>query len=761
MKTLQLSIQASLLASLVLLTGLLFLLSLFIWVAFDDVSTSQRRLIAQSLPTLRAIDTVVDHGLDLLEISAQLNQVLSEHGFHRLESRVTAALELIESDLVLLSSVGIPDADYEQLSANSIRLKNTILRALNLQRVVVNNNVSLIEERALIFSAVEAALIEIKLVYYDLAAPVSDFGMDSTANTQLASLIDLRFTLQRFEAVVDQLQLGGTQEAVIEVENQYRLLIHNLSSFLLDFTPKIRARLVPTLIFFNDNFIKEDNIFVLSRDRVELQASLASEQQKSLALNQAISALYQNISLAANSNVDADAQTILRLIASSRVALIATVLVFILIVFGTYLFFVRPKIIRRLLVLTKNTTDIAAGKFDVDISLKGADEISAMAAALGYFRDELVEKEKVQIALRDREARLSTIIDNAAEGLITINMLGVVLSVNPAAEKIFKGRADTLVGTNVVNYLPEAKAEFTTHRQQSTAGEGSGLLVCAGKSMSAWRVDGEAFSAKLSVSLINLSGVHIYSCFIRDVTLEKQAQQKIESLVEELTSSNDDLERFAYSCSHDLQEPVRMVISFGELLRQKSGDVLNEQCQGYLNHIIANGENAKSLIGGILAYSRLDRSTIKKQWVSVDELCRRVQSVLYGVINERQAEFIWAGGDMKVKAVQSQMLQLLLNLVSNGLKYNNSAQPRVVVAAKATTSHWVLAVTDNGIGIEARYFKKIFEVFTRLVSRRDYSGSGIGLSLCQKVVEKHGGTIYVTSTPDEGSCFEVRLPIID
>ncbi|MBX2808390.1 MAG: PAS domain S-box protein [Cellvibrionaceae bacterium] len=761
MKKRHVSIQASLLSILVLLTGLLFLLSVFIWLAFDRVAANQQRLITQSLPTLHAIDTVVDHGLDLLDISTQLSQVLTEEGFHRLESRVAIAFALIEQDLTSLSAVSLSQTDYQQLRTNATQLQKAIQRALNLQQAVVNNTISLAEAASAIVDAVEPALIKIKLIDAELAVNVADSEEDVIRQSQVDLLVELRFLLQRFEIVVDQLLLIKTHEAIAKTENQYRLLIQNLSRVLLEFEPKIRARLAPVLAVFNDNFIRQDNVFSLGRDKVELLRSLLLEQQKSLALNQTISTLYQAIALAANENLDDDAQAILGLIARSRVALVATVLVFIGIVLGVYLLFIRPKIIRRLLLLTQNTSDIAANKLAVVIPQDGNDEISAMAGALAYFRDQLIEKERVQMVLQDREKRLSTIIDNAAEALVTVNIFGIVLSVNPAAEKIFGASKDRLIGTAIAQYLPEARMEFTTHRRQSAEDEGSGLLVCADQPMSALRADGQSFSAKLSVNLINLLGAHTYSCFIRDVSVERQAQQKIEALVDELTRSNEDLERFAYSCSHDLQEPVRMVVSFGELLKHALGDDLDEKCRRYLDHIISNGESAKALINGILEYSRLDKSTVQKQWVSVDKLCQQVSGLLSGLIAERQASFTWENGGMKINVIDSQILQLLLNLVVNGLKYNDSRQPRVTVRAQACADYWIIAVSDNGIGIEPRYHSKIFEIFTRLVSRREYAGSGIGLSLCQKIVEKHGGTIHVESTPGEGSCFEVRLPIID
>ena len=221
--------------------------------------------------------------------------------------------------------------------------------------------------------------------------------------------------------------------------------------------------------------------------------------------------------------------------------------------------------------------------------------------------------------------------------------------------------------------------------------------------------------------------------------------------------SNADLERFAYSCSHDLQEPVRMVLSFSELLQQRIGSTLDESSSKYLGYILRGASSAKQLIQDMLAYSRLDQSTMNREWVTIGELCQKVEAATVVSREECRGEFHWSSGDLKLHVVTSQVVQLLTNLIANGLKYNKSEVPVVSLSVTLEDSSWLICVADNGIGIDSRYKQQIFTMFSRLVSKGEYEGSGIGLAICQKIAERHGGSIWVESELGRGSQFYVRL----
>ncbi len=247
--------------------------------------------------------------------------------------------------------------------------------------------------------------------------------------------------------------------------------------------------------------------------------------------------------------------------------------------------------------------------------------------------------------------------------------------------------------------------------------------------------------------------------YFRNQLIEKNiAELEREKLIEKLSHSNTDLERFAYSCSHDLQEPIRMILSFSELLQKKSLDKLDPKSLEYLGYINQGAENARALVQDMLDYSRLDQTSVEKQWVSIDAICKQANLITVVIQQEKKGKFTWENGEKEIYGITPQLVQLITNLVSNGLKYNNNDTPQVKLTASETETDYILCVADNGIGIDSRYHNKIFDIFKRLVNRREYSGSGIGLSICKKITENHGGKIWVESTIDTGSKFYFSLP---
>ncbi len=234
-----------------------------------------------------------------------------------------------------------------------------------------------------------------------------------------------------------------------------------------------------------------------------------------------------------------------------------------------------------------------------------------------------------------------------------------------------------------------------------------------------------------------------------------------ELLVKKLTDSNEELHRFAYICSHDLQEPLRMMHSFSEKLEQHLQlAAADEKAARYLKYIVDGANRAQALIRDILDYSRLDTTLLKPESVNLNELVDLVRENL-------RANPGYEGADVThsdlptVLAHRTQMYQLLVNLITNGLKYQrDDCQARTWVNAEDLAGHWKISVSDNGIGIDARHHKKIFEVFKRLHRNEEYSGTGIGLAICKKIVERHGGEIWVESEPGKGSSFFFTIPKI-
>lgn len=251
-------------------------------------------------------------------------------------------------------------------------------------------------------------------------------------------------------------------------------------------------------------------------------------------------------------------------------------------------------------------------------------------------------------------------------------------------------------------------------------------------------------------------GVFILSV---DITERKRAEQNLinankmlDRRADELQASNKELERFAYVASHDLQEPLRMVSSFLHLLEKRMEDKLDETSREYIDFAVDGSERMKKLIQDLLQYSRVgtEKEAIKE--VDCNEVMNAVKADLALSVSEANAKLIIHPLPV-IKAVYPQMIQLFQNLVANALKYRSEKQPEIEIGCSNNNDQWEFYVRDNGIGIDPKFFDKIFIIFQRLHSKKDYSGTGIGLSICKKIVEKHGGRIRVESQAGKGSTF--------
>ncbi|MFN5425000.1 MAG: ATP-binding protein [Bacteroidota bacterium] len=230
--------------------------------------------------------------------------------------------------------------------------------------------------------------------------------------------------------------------------------------------------------------------------------------------------------------------------------------------------------------------------------------------------------------------------------------------------------------------------------------------------------------------------------------LNKQLKQR----ADELAASNVELERFAYVASHDMQEPLRMITSFLQLFRKKYQEKIDDTAEQYLHFVMDGADRMKRLITDLLEYSRIGSNKGVAESIDINQLMKEVQEVFVNRIAECEATIICK--DLPViMGNKTQLFQLFQNLVGNALKYIGTEKPIVIVSGQEEDNHFLFSIQDNGIGIKPMFFDKIFVLFQRLHHKHQYSGTGIGLSVCKKIVEKHGGKIWVTSEPDKGSTF--------
>jgi len=244
----------------------------------------------------------------------------------------------------------------------------------------------------------------------------------------------------------------------------------------------------------------------------------------------------------------------------------------------------------------------------------------------------------------------------------------------------------------------------------------------------------------------------------REVYEHKNTELKLEEMLDELKRSNKELEQFAYVSSHDLQEPLRMVALFTQLLERRYKGKFDEDADDYIKFIVEGAQRMKLLIDDLLSYSRVNTKRSKFGSIKIDKVMYNVLSNLQVTSEENCAEIKVQESLPTIIGDESQMGQVFQNLIGNGIKFNDKETPKIGVLAEQDEDGWIFSVSDNGIGIAPQYQSQIFEVFKRLHDKYEYPGTGIGLAICQKIVERHGGKIWVESKQGEGSKFYFNIP---
>jgi light-regulated signal transduction histidine kinase (bacteriophytochrome) len=259
---------------------------------------------------------------------------------------------------------------------------------------------------------------------------------------------------------------------------------------------------------------------------------------------------------------------------------------------------------------------------------------------------------------------------------------------------------------------------------------------------------------------------HAGELAVANSQLQSEIEQRIESerqlavRTQELERSNEELERFAYVASHDLQEPLRAVASHVQILAEDYKGRLDADADESIRHAIEGAKHMRLLIDDLLAYSRINRRRDPLERTSSAEAFGKALGNLEVSVRESSAE-VTSGALPEVEADPTQLVQLFQNLVGNALKFHGPSPPRVHASAERTGEGWLFSVRDNGIGIDPHHHDRIFAPFERLHGRHEYPGTGIGLAICKKIVERHAGRIWVESKPGEGSTFRFTMPALE
>ncbi|VTU27039.1 Phytochrome-like protein cph1 [Variovorax sp. PBS-H4] len=290
-----------------------------------------------------------------------------------------------------------------------------------------------------------------------------------------------------------------------------------------------------------------------------------------------------------------------------------------------------------------------------------------------------------------------------------------------------------------------AVSPLPRRRMAPTAGSRAGTQAVSEEQQQAIRVEG-----RWVVLITNRE--------VRERPTQQAQIDAIQQQLAELTRSNDELRQFAHVTSHDLFEPLRMMSSYSELLRRRYGDRLDSDAQDFIGFIASGADRMKRLIDDLLLYSRVERSAVPLKQLRLDGVLDDALANLAHAI-ERSGAVVERGPLPEVMGEPSGLTQVFQNLIGNAIKFTaRGTRPRIYVSASEDEANWIVSVSDNGIGIAPEYFERIFVVFQRLHAQDVYEGTGIGLTICKKVVERHGGRIVVDSAPGQGTTFSVHIP---
>jgi len=237
----------------------------------------------------------------------------------------------------------------------------------------------------------------------------------------------------------------------------------------------------------------------------------------------------------------------------------------------------------------------------------------------------------------------------------------------------------------------------------------------------------------------------------------RRAEEELAQKVAELARSNAELEQFAYVASHDLQEPLRMIANYTQLLAERYRGKLDEQADKYIDYSVGGAMRMQALIQDLLKFSRVGRQEIERRSTDCRLVVEQALKNLQAAVQESSAVVKWNGLPV-VMADPAQLAQVFQNLIANAIKFHGPDTPLIQIDSEKKDDEWVLTVSDNGIGIPAENWQDIFVIFRRLHTRTEYSGNGIGLSICKKIIERHGGKIWIEAQAKPGSCFKFTLP---
>ena len=399
-------------------------------------------------------------------------------------------------------------------------------------------------------------------------------------------------------------------------------------------------------------------------------------------------------------------------------------------------------------------------KFILTIGKVLLDDESEVCGIFGVITD-ITETKQAYELLRISEAGYKNIVENSIDGITLVDEDGKIIRWNKAQEEITGIPRDEALGKTLWDLQFDVSLDFEKNDETYNMLKSfvqnvlkTGKFEGMGKYID-HNIRSKSGVTKIIQSIeypIKTEKGFMIGGILRDITELKLIQNEKNKILEKLELANKELEYFVYAVSHDLQEPLRMIKSYSNLIQRKSADSLDENVKEMFEYVTEGAERMQQLIIGLLNYSRISTRAKEIEIVDSAEIFQSVLDDLHLKIAEENCTVEYENLPV-LKAEPVQLRQLFQNLLQNAIKFKGEDPPQIFVSAEKQNSGWLFSVKDNGIGIDKKYHERIFEIFQRLHEREKYEGTGVGLTLCKKIVERHGGKIWVKSEPGKGSTF--------
>lgn len=372
--------------------------------------------------------------------------------------------------------------------------------------------------------------------------------------------------------------------------------------------------------------------------------------------------------------------------------------------------------------------------------------------------EDITGRKEAENALLESEERFKILFEYAPDPYFLIDMEGNFLDGNMAAERLINFKREEIIGKNLIgldiitgDQIPKAFDLLSRNIKGSSTGPEEFILT---------KKDGKKVPVEVTGFPIEIMGQKLVLGMARDISERKKAEEKLKETIDELKRSNDELQQFAYITSHDLQEPLRTIASFTQLIERRYKGQLDPDADEFIDFVVDAATRMKEMIQGLLDYSRVGTRGGEFNFTNVEEVLKIVLANLHAAISENKAE-ITHDKLPTVFADRNQLIQLFQNLISNAIKFKKpNVPPKIHISVRKDEKkgEYIFGIFDNGIGLEPQYRDKIFEVFKRLHAMDEYKGAGIGLAISKRIIERHGGRIWVESELGEGSTFYFTLP---